>query len=106
ERRDLESRIIKSPQPTIIGYGTQTSIKEASTPDGVIQYWRAVTVYATSYSPCRLGVEDYCSSTTASGATLRKGVIGVTRNWYNYMQGQQVYVPGYGYATIEDIGAG
>ena len=47
-----------------------------------------------------------CSSTTASGAELRKGVIGVIRSWYNYMRGSRVYIPGYGFGTIEDIGAG
>ena len=73
--------------------------------DGPIEYYRAVEAYATSYSPCRLGV-DYCSSRTASGATLQKGVIGVIRSWYNVMRGQPVYIPGYGFATIEDIGAG
>jgi uncharacterized protein YabE (DUF348 family) len=95
----------KEPKPRIVGYGTQVVVQSVSTPDGSIEYYRAIEAYATSYSPCRLGV-DYCSSRTASGATLQKGVIGVIRSWYNVMKGQRVYITGYGFATIEDIGAG
>jgi len=70
-----------------------------------LQYWRSLNVYATSYSPCNSGV-DKCYPSTASGLPVQRGVIGVIRSWYNEMQGQGVYVPGYGYATIEDIGGG
>jgi len=104
--RNLENEwTAKEPKPRLVGYGTQVVIQSVSTPDGPIEYYRAVDAYATSYSPCRLGV-DYCSSRTASGATLQKGVVGVIRSWYNVMKGQAVYITGYGFATIEDIGAG
>jgi hypothetical protein len=36
----------------------------------------------------------------------QKGVIGVIRSWWRYMNGDPVYVPGYGRAIISDIGAG
>ncbi len=95
----------RAPKPQIVGIGTQVVI-HTTTVDGVtIQYWRAVTVYATSYSPCNLGTGS-CGGTTASGAPVRKGVVAVTRAWYNQMAGQQIYVPGYGQATIADIGGG
>ncbi len=98
--------VARPPQPRVIGYGTKIVVRTTSTPDGVIEYWRAVEVFATSYSPCRLGIPDYCNSTTASGKPLQKGMIAVKRSWYNMMRGLPVYIPGYGFATIEDIGAG
>ncbi len=93
------------PRPRIIGYGTKVVVRTMDTPDGPIEYWRAVSMYATSYSPCRLGV-DYCSYNTAAGATLRKGIVAVLVRWYLDMVWQQVYVPGYGVGTIADTGGG
>jgi len=92
----------KEPQPRVIGYGTNITVRSVDTPHGTMQYWREITAYATSYKPGDAGVNN----TTASGATLKKGVIAVIRSWFNYMQGQRVYIPGYGIATIEDIGGG
>jgi len=93
------------PKPRIVGYGTKIVLQTLDTPDGPVTCWRVLQVYATSYSPCRLGV-DHCSDITYSGAKLRKGIIAVTRSWYAYMAGQKVYVPGYGYGIIADIGGG
>lgn len=87
-----------------IGYGTKIVIRTVDTPDGPREYWRTAVVYATSFSPCRLGV-DYCSDITASGMKLQKGVIGVACNWFTTLVGQQLYVPGYGIGTIADCGA-
>ena len=105
--REVEDKwVARQPQDRIIGYGTKIVANTASTADGPIEYWRAVEAFATSYSPCRLGIEGYCNSTTASGKLLQRGMIGVIRGWYNYMVGQRVYISGYGFATIEDIGSG
>ena len=106
DRRVEDEWVAREPQARIVGYGTKIVVRTESTGDGAIEYWRKVEAYATSYSPCRLGVPDYCNSTTASGQQLQKGMIGVIRAWFNYMRGQRVYIPGYGFATIEDIGAG
>jgi 3D (Asp-Asp-Asp) domain-containing protein len=100
-----ETWVAVEAEPRVLGYGTKIEVRVLNTADGRIEYWRAVPVYATSYSPCNLGL-DGCNSTTASGKTLKKGMIGVIRSWYNLMRGWLVYIPGYGYATIEDIGAG
>ena len=97
--------LARAPQPRIVGYGTKITIQTLQTPDGPVKCWRVLRVYATSYSPCRLGV-DHCSDKTFSGATLRKGIVAVKRSWYGYMAGQKVYVPGYGFGTIADIGGG
>ncbi len=106
DRQVEDEWVAREPQERISGYGTQIVLRNENVGGATIEYWRKVEAFATSYSPCRLGVEDYCNSTTASGAQLQKGMIGVIRSWFNVMRSQQVFIPGYGYATIEDIGAG
>jgi len=97
--------IVRPPKTRILAYGTKIEVKTA-TVDGVkIEYWRAVQMYATSYSPCRSG-GDRCYSGTSSGATVRKGVVGLRYSWYLNMQGQQLYIPGYGFASVEDVCGG
>jgi len=104
--REVESeRKVLEASTQVVGYGTQYVLKTTVVDGQEIEYWRAIQVYATSYSPCNSGA-DRCYPATASGKPVQQGTIGVIRSWYNAMQGQAVYVPGYGYATIEDIGAG
>lgn len=104
--RTVEARwVAKEPKPQRMGYGTKVVIRTLETPQGTLEYWRAVTVYATSYSPCRLGVSR-CSSATASGLPLQHGIIAVTRAWYSWMLGQRLYVPGYGIGVVADVGGG
>ena len=93
------------PQDQIIGYGTKVVVHTLDTADGTIEYWKASQVYATSYSPCRLGV-DYCNDVTASGMTLQKGVIGVQCTYFSALRGLRLYVPGYGIGVIGDCGGG
>lgn len=97
--------LVRPPKTRILGYGTKVEIKTAVV-DGVeIQYWRAVQMYATSYSPCRSGA-DRCYPGTSSGASLKKGIVGMRYSWYLAMGGQQLYIPGYGFATIGDVCGG
>ncbi len=104
--REVEaSWLAVPPKPRIVGYGTKITVQTLQTPDGPVKCWRVLRVYATSYSPCRLGV-GHCSDKTFSGATLRKGIVAVKRSWYHSMAGQKVYVPGYGFGVIADIGGG
>lgn len=104
--RNVEGeRTVREPVTQIVSYGTQYVLKTITVDGRKIEYWRAIQVYATSYSPCNSGA-DRCYPKTASGVTVQRGVIGVARTWYDAMQGQAVYVPGYGQATIEDIGGG
>ncbi len=100
-----EARVVIEPKPRILGYGTKVVVRTLSTSYGTIEYWRAIPIYATSYSPCNLGV-PYCGSRTASGKEVTRGTTGVIRSWYNLMWGWPVFVPDYGPGTIEDIGAG
>jgi uncharacterized protein YabE (DUF348 family) len=101
------SHVLLAPQDRIVGFGTKVVVRTADTADGRIEYYRAITVYATSYSPCRLGVDPpRCSYTVRSGKTLQKGMIAMVNGWYLLFQGQPVYVDGYGPATVEDSGLG
>jgi uncharacterized protein YabE (DUF348 family) len=101
--REIEKEwTIKDTKPRVIGYGTRINIQTANTPDGQISYWRKITAWATSYNPTCPG----CTTYTSSGADLKKGVIAVKLDWYQYMKGARVYIPGYGFATIEDVGGG
>lgn len=105
-QRQVEAEYIaQEPQNQIVGYGTKVVPHTLEVPGGTITYWRKVSMYATSYSPCRI-FDDRCDDVTASGARLRRGVAAVTLDWYRLIGGTQVYVPGYGAATIADVGGG
>ncbi len=99
--------VVREPEPRIIGYGTKIVIRTLSTPDGPIEYWRAVEMFATSYSPCRLGPgSTICSYTARSGLPVQHGLVAFLPEWYAYMALEQVYVPGYGVGTVGDTGWG
>ncbi len=99
--------IAKEPIDQLTGLGTKVVVRTMDTPNGPIEYWRAVNVYATSYSPCGGGTLDVCHYGTSSGIMpAQYGAIAVTRAWYHLMVGQQLYVPGYGVGTIVDVGGG
>ena len=98
------SIIIAQPVTRVVHYGSKIVDMVMNTPDGPITYYMAVDVVATSYSPCRSGVEGVCYTGTSYGLPVQKGVIGVHRDWYYLFRGTQIYVPGYGVGTIADIG--
>lgn len=104
-RQTEDEWVAREPKPRIVGYGTQINIRTLQVPGGTIEYWRAVNVYASTYSPCRSG-GDKCYPNTSSGKPVQKGVIAVTLPWYRYMQGLPAYVPEYGFGSIEDVGGG
>ncbi|MBP9040572.1 MAG: DUF348 domain-containing protein [Anaerolineaceae bacterium] len=103
-RTHLEDVVLVEPVNRVVHYGSQIVEKTLQTPDGIIKYYMAVNVIATSYSPCRSGVEGRCYTGTALGIPVQKGVVGMHRAWYNIFKGTQIYVPGYGVATVADIG--
>ena len=59
----LTKAVTLPPTPRIIGYGTKIVIRTVDTPNGPVEYWRAYTMYATSYAAKYLSG----SSRTASG---------------------------------------
>ena len=103
EEQISSEKVLAEPKTEVRSYGTKITIQTLSTPDGQIEYWRAVPVYATSYSPCRSGVSA-CINGTASGRKVEKGVIAVDGDWYAEFAGLTVYVPDYGFAVIGDTG--
>jgi uncharacterized protein YabE (DUF348 family) len=104
--RQTESQtIVRPPKDRIVGYGTKVVV-HTETVDGVqIQYWRAVQMFTTAYSPCN-SAGDRCYPGTSSGKPVQQGVVAVKYSWYLAMQGQALFIPGYGRATIEDVCGG
>ena len=98
-----DQKQLAAPQDAQGIYGSKTELKTIDTPQGTLQYYRAIPVYATSYSPCRSGVAG-CINGTASGRKVEQGVIAVTGSWYGLLAGSSVYVPDYGVAVIGDTG--
>ena len=96
--------VASQPVAETVGIGTKVVPLALDVPGGKIEYWRAVNVYATSYSPC--DSSKGCSWSTSSGIRLRKGIIAVTLSWYRIISGLRVYVPGYGEGIIADVGGG
>ncbi|GAP15587.1 uncharacterized protein conserved in bacteria [Longilinea arvoryzae] len=95
--------VAQEAQEQTVGLGTKIEIKTVQTDQGNLEYYRAVNVYVTSYSPCRSG-GTRCYSGTASGMKVQKGVIAVPRAWYGLLVGARVYIPGYGVAVVADTG--
>jgi len=105
-RRSTESEwTVTLPVKQQVAVVTRIPLQKLDTPSGTIEYYRSMSVYATSYSPCNSDA-NRCYNSTANGMRVQRGVIGVTRAWYNLLAGQRVYIPGYGIAVIADIGAG
>lgn len=98
--------VAQAATPRVIGYGTKITIRVLDTPDGPLEYWRAYTVYATSYSASRAGVPRTARNfgITASGRPLTKGLIAVDRRYIPF--NTRMYVPGYGFALAADTGGG
>jgi 3D (Asp-Asp-Asp) domain-containing protein len=100
--RAVEAEVVaQPPTPQIIGYGTKIVVRTLDTPDGAIEYWRAYTMYATSYAARFFKVY---SNRTASGMLLTKGVVAIDRTMMPF--GTKMYVPGYGFAVAGDTGGG
>jgi uncharacterized protein YabE (DUF348 family) len=99
--------IVRPPQDQIMGYGTKVVIRSISL-DGVnIQYYRVLSLMATSYSPCRSATPGgNCSYGTSSGLPVQRGTVAMVYSWYLAFGYDRLYIPGYGYATVGDVGGG
>jgi uncharacterized protein YabE (DUF348 family) len=102
---DVEiSRIVESqwqaqaPVDELVGYGMKITVQSLDTPDGPLEYYRALQFWATSYAPKYVGG----STRTASGKTLQKGLVGVDTAYIPF--GTRLYIPGYGFAEAADTG--
>ncbi len=102
--RKVEEEIVaREPQARIVRRGSQIVMSPLPGVSG--EYWAAVEMYATVYSPCSSGTGG-CSYGTASGARAGYGIVAVDYSIYSYLAGMRVYIPGYGTATIGDTGGG
>ncbi|GAB4424870.1 MAG: hypothetical protein Kow002_14400 [Anaerolineales bacterium] len=104
-RQTEDETVIRPPENRVMGYGTKVVVRTTTIGGVQIEYWRALQMYATSYSPCRSGA-DRCYPGTSSGKPVQKGVVAMKYQNYLAMQGQPLFIPGYGYATVEDVGGG
>ncbi len=103
---DPDFVVLKAPANKELRYGTNIVIRTLSTPDGPIEYWRKVRVYATSYSAATSGTPKTAKwyGVTATGLPMRKGIVAVDPSVINL--GSQLYVPGYGIGLAGDTGGG
>lgn len=90
---------VTDPVNQIVQYGTNIVVRTVDTPDGPVEYWRKLRLYATSYHPAALGGDNV----TATGKILKKGIVGIDPRLIPY--GTRLYVPGYGYGEAADTGA-
>ena len=104
QKTESES-IVRPPQDRIMGYGTKVVIRTAVVDGVTIQYYRAVSLLATSYSPCRSGTSK-CSYGTSSGLPVQRGTVAMVYSWYLAFGFDRLYIPGYGFATVGDVGGG
>ena len=100
EQSESES-VVRPLQDCILGIGTKIVIRTTSVDGVTIKYWRALNLFATYYTPCDLG-PNKCYYGTASGKPVQKGVVAMVYPWYLLFAGESLYIPGYGYATVED----
>ncbi len=98
--------VAQEPSDEIVGYGTEIVVRSIGSPDGQLEYWRAVQMYATSYSASRAGIPPGHPwfGITASGKPLTKGLVAIDRSLIPF--GTRMYVPGYGFAEAADTGGG
>lgn len=90
------------PADAVMGRGTKVVIKTEVVDGQTLEYWRKVSVYATSYHPSEFSY----GGLTRSGLPLSKGIVAVASSWYNGLELQPVYIPGYGHGLIADSGGG
>ena len=94
-----EAQLVQEARNEIRGYGTKAIAL------GTIagrEYWRKVCMYATSYHPA----SNSGNTQTATGATLRKGIVARKINSRILPLRGDVYVAGYGLANVADQGGG
>jgi 3D (Asp-Asp-Asp) domain-containing protein len=88
-----------------MGYGTKVVIRTTVVDGVTIHYYRALSLLATSYSPCRSGTSK-CSYGTSSGLPVQRGTVAMVYSWYLAFGFDRLYIPGYGFATVGDVGSG
>jgi uncharacterized protein YabE (DUF348 family) len=104
-RRLLEREWVdQQPVTKTIAFGTRIVVREMDTPDGKIQYWRTMRVWATWYDASHGGKarDDPRYGYTRTGVWATKGIVAVDPRFIALHT--RMYVPGYGLAAAEDTG--
>lgn len=94
------------PVNRVLRYGTNIVVRTIDTPSGPVEYWRKVTLYASSYTATSAGKKpgEPGYGITASGVQAGTGVVAVDRSVVPFRS--YVYVPGYGVGFAGDTGGG
>lgn len=106
EQADVGEWITRTPIDEVIGYGTRIVIRTLDTPDGPQEYWRVVSMRATSYTAASSGkAPDHPAyGVTASGLPAGYGVVAIDPSIVPFRS--NVYVEGYGVGFAGDTGGG
>lgn len=91
-------------QPRIYKYGTNIVVRTLDTPNGPVQYWRAIRMWATSYSASTAGVSRSARNygIVRCGIPMRGGIVAVDPNLIPLRT--YIYVQGYGVGYACDTG--
>lgn len=103
-RTTEETLVLKDPINAVVVEGGKLVQQVIEACDVPVNYYKAVTVTATSYSPCNSG-SGTCYPKSAMGTTVQKGVLGVDSTWWPILKGTRICVPGYGIGTVQDTGS-
>ena len=99
--------VVRPSQDRIMGFGTKIVIRTATVDGVTFDYYRALTLKVTSYSPCQsLDPHGLCRYGTSSGRRVQKGVVAMVYSWYLLFGNDTIFVPGYGKAVVADVGGG
>ena len=97
--RVVESKqVLVEPVPQIEGFGTKITVQTMDTPDGPVEYYRALDFYATSYYPKMTSPPWF--GAVACGGKWQPGYVAVDLNYIPC--GTRLYIPGYGFAVAMD----
>ncbi|MBX7213230.1 MAG: ubiquitin-like domain-containing protein [Thermoflexales bacterium] len=104
QRELVADFVAREAQPRIYKYGTRVVIRTLDTPDGPVQYWRAIKMWATSYSASTAGVPRTARNygITRCGIPMRSGIVAIDPTVVPLRS--YVYVPGYGTGYACDTG--
>ncbi len=106
EQVDVGEWITRQPVDEVIGYGTKIVVRMLDTPDGQQEYWRVVSMRATSYTAASAGKppDHPAYGITSSGVPAGYGVVAIDPSIIPFRS--NVYVHGYGVGFAGDTGGG
>lgn len=94
----------QEPITKVIAYGTKIVVRDLETPEGTLQYWRKIRMFATSYTAATCGKDPShpLYGITRLGWKMRRGIVAVDPRVIPLRS--RVYIPGYGIGVAGDTG--